>query len=76
MKCPKCNSKILITQGITTPHNEHYRKCKCTNDNCKHVFYTIEFVAANTEEFMEEWYMAFKTRADKYKINRLKGETK
>lgn len=55
MHCPKCEN--LKTHIADTVYNEvddeFYRKRKCPR--CKHIFYTVEFIVEENDEFRKQW---------------------
>ena len=63
MFCPKCGSK---TKVLNTRYNklegEEYRSRRCEFPGCSHKFYTVEFVAEATDEFMLTWDKAANLR--------------
>ncbi len=77
MNCPKCGARASVMKGVDMSWNERYRQYKCPKPKCKNVFFTIEFVAAETDDMKEEWSAAVKDKVAKYKGNQiLKGKTK
>ena len=53
MKCPKCQGAIRVTDTVSTPLCEVYRRRKCVE--CDHTFFTVEFEVEQNEKFMKEW---------------------
>lgn len=54
MDCPKCSSDCRVSAIYNDKKNaERYRKYVCKNNDCKHTFYSVEFVAENTEQVKE-----------------------
>lgn len=53
MKCPKCNSKTIVTDVRHPQSDENLRRRKCTA--CERIFYTIEYEVEMTGEFIERW---------------------
>lgn len=63
MKCPKCNYKTKVIDGVDTLNNKRYRKRKCIN--CGYMFYTSELVTVVSNSFLREWYLNHRSRKNK-----------
>lgn len=63
MKCPKCGGDVRIVDIVRAADNELWRKKKC--EDCKRIFYTIEFEVEENQQFKEEWEVYIRTRKHK-----------
>ena len=52
MVCPKCSGKVGVIDNVNVV-NDIYRKRRCVD--CKHVFFTAEFVVDYEGTFKDEW---------------------
>lgn len=61
MLCPKCYGKTRVTETRNNvKESETYRRRICNDKTCCHKFYTVEFVAEETNNFKESWKEAIK----------------
>lgn len=58
MMCPHCKSKSVYCREKRNnfADNENYRKFQC--HTCKNMFFTVEFEAEKTPEFLRQWSAA------------------
>lgn len=66
MNCPICKGKTKVVDTRHTPKNETYRKRQC--NECKNIFFTMEFDVFASDRVIDEWNQCERSRLKKEAI--------